>query len=679
MKKKGLLSKTKLDYQLVSVFLMISILPLLLIGGITLKGISSSMQESVGGYSQKIVEQLNYNIEYQIDYAKITIADLMTNTSLTNYVNESFELSSSKRVQYMKDINSKVASIFNVQDAIIGVDFIKEDQLIYNKYKRKDTIDIEALMASEEYQLLKEMPNSQFKWNFEMIQTENGTFKPQIYVARKFNSKDTLCIFEIDPMYFQDILDLASINAEIPLMILNQENKIITSNNAEKLSVGTDLNAEDYIEYINGQEATTLTVPYGKYILSYFKCSNGWKIVSLAPMKVLMKEVNTTFKYIGIILAVCLVLITILSMSMGKHITAPIKKVCEYMGKVEAGELDLEEAAYKEIKITSKEVGQLVDGFVNMVSNLKELIRDAKVVTKSVEENSVLLQEIAQKTSNSASEIDKAIESVAIGAQNQNKEIEVSIEHIEALSDNINKVSQMMLAIKEASHITMKSSENAQGELAHLLNQAEDTITISNEVSEDVEALGEEAANIHNILAMIQSINKQTSLLALNANIEAARAGDAGKGFGVVAGQVRSLSEEIEKAVAIITEALAKVEEKKNATTERLAKAIEVFSKQLPIVQETTATFENIYAHMEEVDANMNEVNEVLQGIVVQKEEVTDKMNEITEIIEHTASVAEEVSAESTTQTETITEISKLSDQLAATLEDLKKAYQKFK
>lgn len=682
-KKKGVrkisTKKIKLYHQLVGIFLVISILPVVLIGGLTLNGVSDSMRESVGGYSQKIVEQLNYNIEYQINYVKITIADLSVNNTLINYVHDALTLDNSDKIQYTKEINSKMASIFNVQDAITGIDIIKDDQVIYNKYKKKAKRDINEFIQTDEYKALKELSNSQFKWIFEMIDNGDGTWTPEIYVARKFNNKDTICIFEVNTDYFQEILDLASIQADIPLMIVNQENKIITSNDAQKLAVGSNLNDTDYMAYIDKQKEDTWTGMYGANILSYFKCSNGWKIVSLAPMNVLMKSVNTTLIYIGAILLLCILIIVVASIVIGKRITAPIKKVCEYMARVEEGELNVEEEIYKEVHLSNLESKQLVDGFVSMTINLKELIKDAKSVTVSVEENSSTLQEIAMKTTSSAAEIDKAIESVAIGAQNQNKEMEISAELIGKLSNNINKVSNMMAETKKASYATMKASEGAQGELNTLLNQAETTITISNEVSKHVESLGEEAANIHNILTMIQGINKQTNLLAINAAIEATRAGDTGKGFGVVADEVRKLSAEIENAVDIIAQALKKVEEKKTATIKHLAKATEVFGKQLPIVQETAATFENIYAQMEEVDASMDEANNVLQEIMNQKEEVSQKMQEITGIIEHTASVAEEVSAESTNQTETINQIGTLSNQLAATIETLKGAYGKFR
>ncbi|WP_054742567.1 methyl-accepting chemotaxis protein [Cellulosilyticum ruminicola] len=681
MKTKGILSKIKLDRQLISLCLIVSIVPLIVVYALLIRGIKLSTTEAIGGYSQKIVEQLNYNIEYQIDYARITVADLTTNSALTNYVHEVFNLTNAQRVTYMKEINSKVASVFNVQDAIIGIDIIKDDQHIYSKYKTQKKIDIEELMKTDEYKALKEMPNSQFQWNFRMVESSDasGTLEPQIYVARKFNAKDTFCIFEIDPQYFQSILDLAAVNPDIPLMIINQENQVIVSNNQLDTPVGKNLSNEDYIIFVNEESEDMDTTTYKHdYILSYCKPSNGWKIVTYAQLDVLLAELQSMFDISLIIILILIVVIIIISTMIGRRITLPIKKVCECIEKVKLGELDLE-AQTKSIKMTSKESRELIEGFAEMVDNLKELIKDARDVTKSVEQNSNALQEIAYKTSNSAQEIDRAIESVAVGAQEQNKEIEISRDYINVLSDNINKVSQMMGAIKEATHITMQSSEAAQGELVTLLNQAEETISISEEIRNQVEELGEEASNIHEILGVIQGINKQTNLLALNANIEAARAGEAGKGFSVVAGEVRNLSAQIENAVEIITKALIKVEEKKNVTNEKLNKAVEVFNKQLPIAQETTSTFENIYAHMEEVDANMDETNRVLQEIVEQKDVVANKMNDITEIIEHTASVAEEVSAESTTQTETITEVSELTNQLAMALEELKKAYAKFK
>ncbi len=671
--------KIKLYHQLVGTFLIISILPLILVGSLILRGVTSSMQESVGSYSQKIVEQLNYNIEYQINYAKITIADLSVDNTLVNYVHSALGMNNSERIEYTKYIDKKLSSVFNIQEAIIGVDIIKEDQIIYSKHKKDLIKNIKEFIQTEEYKALKEIPNAQFRWNFEMVQDDTGNWVPQIYIAKKFNNKDTMCIFEIEPTYFQEMVDLASIETDIPLIIMNQDNKIITSNDQVGLAVGNDLNSQGYIKYIEKQEANTGTGLYGFDILSYFKCSNGWKIVSVAPMNVLMKEVNAILRSINVILVVCMLIIIGISIILGKRITAPIKMICEYMGKVELGELNIEKALYKEIHISNLETKQLVDGFVKMTNNLKEIIEDAELVTRGVEKNSITLQEIAMRTTNSAKEIDKAIESVAIGAQNQNKEMEISTELINKLSVNINKVSEMMHETKKASHATMKASEAAQGELVTLSNQAEMTITISNEVSKHVESLGEEVSNIHHILSIIKGINKQTNLLALNAAIEAARAGEAGKGFGVVSDEVRKLSAEIENAVEIIAKALSKVEEKKIATRIHLEKAIEVFSKQLPIVQETTATFENIYAQMEEVDASMSEANEVLQEVMHQKEEAARKMSEITEIIEHTASVAEEVSAESASQTDTITQMGGLSNELAATVVNLKDAYGKFR
>ena len=348
------------------------------------------------------------------------------------------------------------------------------------------------------------------------------------------------------------------------------------------------------------------------------------------------------------------------------------------MSEVESGTLDVEECAKKTIRASNAESQQLLNGFINMVGNLKLLIAEAKLVGKEVEEDVKKLEVIAEQTFNAANEINKAIETVAIGAQEQSNEIEISDKLMSDLSEGINRVNDMMNITKSASFETMKASEQAQGKLDVLLVQAEDTIHITESIGKHVMELGNEAQHIHEILKMIQGINKQTNLLALNAAIEAARAGDAGKGFGVVSGEVRKLSEEIGKAVDIIAETLGRVEAKKDATLINLEKAKVVFGKQKPIVEETASTFKEIYMQMEEVDAQMIKANEVLDQVMEQKQEVSYKMREITEIIQQTASVSEEVSAESELQTQSVTSIGKLTAKLSASMEELKQAYQKF-
>ena len=678
MKKKQH-NKSKLYHQLMVVFLLISIIPMILIVVLTYKGVTKSVKESVGGYSQKIVEQLNYNIESQINNIKTVLADFATSDVVTTYERDALLLQEEDKEAYMKAMDTKVESIFNIQDSIIAFGMIKADQSIYEEYRKNTNLNIEALIKSEEYAVLKDMPNSKFLWQFNMVTDKRtGELVPQIYIARKLSNDDVIGIFEVTSDYFDKLVNLADINTEIPILILNQDNKVVASNNKEKFQVGTDLSQESYVDYIESRNSDTGTTVVENSLLSYYKCTNDWKIISYAPMSILLEEVNSVMKYIGLILGGSVLLIILISMFVSQYITAPIKKICSYMSEVESGTLDVEECAKKTIRASNAESQQLLNGFINMVGNLKLLIAEAKLVGKEVEEDVKKLEVIAEQTFNAANEINKAIETVAIGAQEQSNEIEISDKLMSDLSEGINRVNDMMNITKSASFETMKASEQAQGKLDVLLVQAEDTIHITESIGKHVMELGNEAQHIHEILKMIQGINKQTNLLALNAAIEAARAGDAGKGFGVVSGEVRKLSEEIGKAVDIIAETLGRVEAKKDATLINLEKAKVVFGKQKPIVEETASTFKEIYMQMEEVDAQMIKANEVLDQVMEQKQEVSYKMREITEVIQQTASVSEEVSAESELQTQSVTSIGKLTAKLSASMEELKQAYQKF-
>lgn len=672
--RKSLTAKIKLNKQLICIFLLIGMIPALFITTISVNAMREGTENTVGAYSQKIVEQLNYNIEYAITYSKTTMADLIIFQELATYVRNIDELGAYDKMQYVKAIDEKMSGIFNVQNIIVGINILSQDQLIYNKSMATSSMKFDEIKETEKYKAIKEMSNNEFMWVFE----ENEQGKSRMYIARKFIGKDSICLFELNQDYFKQILELANINESIPIMLVDVEDNIIISNNSDLLENREQIKSTDFVKVINESTETTDTFIKDDSLISFIKCSNGWKVISNAPINVLMKDTNTAKIMMYTILAVCLFIIALISIIMSYTITTPLTKMSQYMLEVENGNLNIEEGIRKNVKVSSYETGNLVNGFSNMIATLKKLIMDAKNVTTVVEENTNALQQVATKTSLSASEIEIAIESVAVGAQNQNKEIEASVLLVDKLSKNINEVGIVMDHIRDASKSTMNMSENTSSSLDLLFSQAKETIDISEAVSTHVQGLGEEAANIYKILEMMQGINDQTNLLALNAAIEAARAGDAGRGFAVVAEEVRKLSAQTKNSITIIGKTLENIQTKKIATLEQLQKAIEVFSNQVPVVTATMDIFSEIHLKMKEIDGQVDGASTLLNEVMLENNNVANRMKEITQIVEHTASVAEEVSAESTEQSQVAKGMSTLTDRLSSSVEDLKKAYYKF-
>lgn len=659
--------KFKLKNQLIAIFIVISLIPTFIIMAMSMNITTRSTQNVVGDYSQKIVEQLSYNIESYISVARTTMGDIVGFQKLQNYIKKVNQNDMVGASTYFGDVKERVRSTLKTQQAILGFCVLVNDKKIYQEANISFDFDVEAFSASEAYTKVQEIPTSEFYWF-----TLEADGERNIYLVRKMlNSNDTLLIALMNKDYLNELLELADLKKDISMMIVDAQNQVITSNNNGVID-------EKLISYMRESSNTTETLNLSDNLVSFVKTSNGWGITSSAAMDSLLKDYHDDSRVIFIVVGVILLVVILISILISRKITKPIVKMASYMMRVEKGQLSFKQELEQELEYNNVEMHILVKGFTSMLNTLDSMIGKAKAVTSSVYEHTHSLQDMAQDTSLSATEVGKTIESVALGAQAQNKEIEESVTLINVLSNNINKVTDSMEHIREASKQTMSMSEATKVRLTDLYNGAQNTIRISEKVSQCVQELGEEAEGIHKILDMIQNVNGQTNLLALNAAIEAARAGEAGKGFAVVADEVRKLSVQTESAISNIASTLQIIEEKKKLTLEQLMMALEVFNKQLPMVNGVTEIFTDIDTKMKEVDISLNNAHHMIGKVVEEKEAVEKKMKYIAQVVEEAVSVTEEVSAETVEQIEASKSITQLADELALTVEQLEESYKMF-
>ena len=430
------------------------------------------------------------------------------------------------------------------------------------------------------------------------------------------------------------------------------------------------------LDLIATNEAPSGTFLQNNSLISYAHCPNGWTAFINAPLSVLMKDFYSLLSYILIISIVIIIILILFCIQFARSISKPIVRICSYMTRVSEGDLDFPET--KNIKIPNKEIQLLVHGFNEMTNTLKNLIADAKQVTQSVEVGTQALTHAAENTLNSAYDVETAIQNITRGSQEQNAQIEEANSLITHLSSNINTITSMIHTVYTTSRETFTLSETTKGELSTLVTSAHHTIDISQGVNEHVTDLGNEINSIRKILDIVHGINDQTSLLSLNAAIEAAKAGANGKGFSVVADEIRKLSYQTLEAISTISNTLDKIYTKKEITLSSMEKTVSSIESQLPIATKATETFNTIMFKMEDVTSDMQKVTELLQTIIQEKDATLQAINDISIIIEQAVSVTEEVSAESATQTQSANTINQMSQNLASSIEVLKNTYSKF-
>lgn len=216
-----------------------------------------------------------------------------------------------------------------------------------------------------------------------------------------------------------------------------------------------------------------------------------------------------------------------------------------------------------------------------------------------------------------------------------------------------------------------------------LLNEAsllkEDVVKDTQIMNDKIVQLADLATEVEKIVESVQSIANQTNLLALNAAIEAARAGEHGRGFAVVADEVRKLAEES----AISTKEIAQILENINKDAEESVNQIEksnlIAKEQQEAVDGTSVIFNQITKEVENVIDAIGGINESFKIIGDNTNSVSDKIQNVSAVSEENAAMSDEVSASSEEQNATMQEIGATAEKLNELSANLKKIISTFK
>ncbi len=328
---------------------------------------------------------------------------------------------------------------------------------------------------------------------------------------------------------------------------------------------------------------------------------------------------------------------------------------------------------------TGDELNDLSISFNRMAENLKQMINEVNVASEQVAASSDELTASAEQTSQATEIITDTIQLVAQGAEHSTVSVQESAVALEEVSKGVQSIAETASFISEASSQASQKAKDGGVYVDRTVQQINAISHSVNESGEVFQSLDQRSKEIGDITKVISDISDQTNLLALNAAIEAARAGEHGKGFAVVADEVRKLAEQSQQSSAQISNLIVEIQQDMVHSNKSIEQVTRDVKAGLEIVEQTEGSFNEILHFMDNLAAKIHDLAATAEQVSASIEEVSATVTSITEISSGTSDHSKNVAASAEEQLASMKEISISAQSLSNLAEDLQILIGRFK
>jgi len=355
---------------------------------------------------------------------------------------------------------------------------------------------------------------------------------------------------------------------------------------------------------------------------------------------------NRIILIISIIAACLIVAINFFLFGFIRKIMGPLKQLIPVASSLAEGDLSIRIETQR-----NDEIGQLLSAMKNMIEKWRSVVADVQQASGNVASAGQKLNQNALQMSTLSTEQEQRSSQVATAA--------------EEMSQTIMDIAQNVNSIAGAAQVTLAVAKDGQGIVDKSVMEVKEIAETVDASSEFVRSLGDRSRQIGEIVDVIGDIADQTNLLALNAAIEAARAGEQGRGFAVVADEVRKLAERTANATSEISAMIKTIQEEVFKAVDSMENASGKVTVGVELSAHAGEALKNIVEKADELQL-------MVQQIASATEEMSTTSEEITKDIGQIASASRETSKSSSHTTQAAAELSRLSINLQTTVGEFK-------
>lgn len=386
------------------------------------------------------------------------------------------------------------------------------------------------------------------------------------------------------------------------------------------------------------------------------------------------QKVVTSSILFGSVIGGGLILLILIGVIISQNIKKPIVHLQDLMAQAETGDFTVH-ADY----VSKDETGQLAVSFNNMIQSVKQAMLIVGESAEAVVAASTQLSASAEQSTQASSHISTTVQDLATGSERQLRSVEESTEAVNRITNNAEQMNTNAIEATKSAHSTTSISIDGRKALEQMIEQMNEINENVTGLGTSVRALGERSAQIGSINDAITAIADQTNLLALNAAIEAARAGEQGKGFAVVADEVRKLAEQSVQSADQIATLIDTIQQDTDATLASMETTAQGVATGITVAETAGSSFEKIENAISNVTTQISDVANAINDLTSGSKQVSESMENVRTIAESAASSSQTVSAGTEEQLASMEEIESSSENLAKISEELQEAVQNFK
>ncbi|WP_243364546.1 methyl-accepting chemotaxis protein [Fundidesulfovibrio terrae] len=439
-----------------------------------------------------------------------------------------------------------------------------------------------------------------------------------------------------------------------------------------------------------GTGEKSLTVDGKEYLgLVATSPKTGWKLLGFIERDEIMAPVKQTILNLALVVLASLAVITVMVWLFSTRVIInPLRQVSEFLACISRGDY-----AHRVRHTRTDELGAILDALNGTAGMLGENIEEIKRKTLDSEQKALAaeqatkeaedarckaeqarsegmlqaaskLENIVAVVGSASEQLSSQIEESSRGAETQAQRVAETATSMEEMNSTVLEVARNASQAAQTSESARLKAQEGSQVVSTVLAGMTEVQNQSARLKDDMHQLGRQAEDIGRVLTVITDIADQTNLLALNAAIEAARAGEAGRGFAVVADEVRKLAEKTMTATKEVGDAIANIQQSTRRNVENVERSVSLISEAATLAGKSGDALGEI---VQLVDSASDQV----RSIATASEEQSAASEEISRSIEDVSTISAETSQAMTEAAKAVTELAGQAHVLQSLIDEL--------